>query len=86
MSHWRYSNKCKTNVIGDENYGYTIYFRRSISLNIRYDFYFKSLIGINLPNEVIVIIANFASKDFDNNVAKKVNIDCWKSRMHNIIA
>ena len=46
---------------------------------------FKSLIGINLPNELIVIIAKFASKDFDNNVAKKVNIDCWKSRMHNII-
>jgi len=85
MSPWHPCNKCKTDVIGDENYGCMVCFRRSISMNIRYDFYFKSLIGINLPNELIVIIANFASKDFDNNVAKKVNIDCWKSRMHNII-
>ena len=79
-------NNCKSRVISKEKYDCMLCFRRSISMNIRYDFYFKSLIGINLPNELIVIIANFASKDFDNNVAKKVNIDCWKSRMHNIIA
>lgn len=78
-------NKCKTNVIGDENYGCMFCFRRSISMNIRYNYYFKSLIGINLPNELIGIIANFASKDFDNNFAKKININSCKSKINNII-
>ena len=85
MSPCHDCNNCKSRVIGKEKYGCMLCFRRSISMNIRYDYYFKSLIGINLPNELISIIANFASKDFDNKIAKKVNIDCWKSRMHNII-
>lgn len=85
MSPCHDCNNCKSRVIGKEKYGCMLCFRRSISMNIRYDYYFKSLIGINLPNELISIIANFASKDFDNKIAKKVNINCWKSRMHNII-
>ena len=85
MSPCHDCNNCKSKVIGEEKYGCMLCFRRSISMNIRYDYYFKSLLGINLPNELIGIIANFASKDFDNKIAKKVNINCWKSRMHNII-
>ena len=64
-------NNFKTRVNDEEKYDCTFCFRRSISMNIRYEYYFNSLIGINLPNELIKIIANFASKDFDNKIAKK---------------
>ena len=82
-------NTCDFFHIGDSKFGCQVCIKKELSHKILSIHYAKSLIGIQLPIELVLYISQLAAtkeRDFyDNYKLDKYHTICWKSRMHCLI-
>ena len=85
MSPWHTCKRCNSYVIGEKRYGCMMCNRIEASKKIKTKIYAKSLLGLQIPIELIIIISCIAANNYDYDKLIKINTDCWKARMHCII-
>ena len=78
-----YCHFCKQRILGFVNDGCTVCKKRKLKKHLRYIFYSKCLLGIELPIEIIIMIAKKCSHNNNDDVKiYDINNDCYRSSIH----
>tara|TARA_Y100000816_G_C25570929_1_gene307654 strand:+ start:245 stop:511 length:267 start_codon:yes stop_codon:yes gene_type:complete len=82
MSPWLFCFTCKRAIIGDEKYKCSVCLKLKIAYEIKYNFYINSIKYLNLPDDIINLIANNAAKNSIDLKIYNIHSECWKTIMH----
>ena len=77
-----YCYSCQQHILGFISDGCTVCKKKRFQKHLRFIFYFKCLLGIELPIEIIIMIAKRCSDDDDDVKIYDINNNCYRSSIH----
>lgn len=77
-----YCNFCQQNILGFISDGCMVCKKKRFQKHLRYKFYSKCLLGLELPIEIIIMIAKKASQNNDDIKIYDINNNCYRSSIN----